>query len=112
MLAIEGVGSTYAAHHGVSACATLLTPTDHAKVNPICWDGADWTNCAAGSDETYFCASTLPNQFASVQTPNSRCMRVPPPPPLPDGSRGFVPAVRLWFVTFTMHAVRCVMYID
>jgi Exoribonuclease Xrn1 D1 domain len=50
---------------------------------------------AAGSDEEYYCTSTLPSQFASVQQPNSRCMRVPPPPPLPDGTKGFVPAVRV-----------------
>ena len=52
-------------------------------------------NPAAGSDEEYYCTSTLPSQFASVQQPNSRCMRVPPPPPLPDGTQGFVPAVRV-----------------
>lgn len=50
---------------------------------------------AAGSEEEYYCASTLPNQFASVQQPNSRCMRVPPPPPLPDSTKGFVPAVSI-----------------
>ncbi len=48
----------------------------------------------AGSEETHFCNSTLPSQFSSVQRPDSRCMRVPPPPPLPGGQLGFRPEVR------------------
>ena len=49
---------------------------------------------AAGSEESYFCASTLPAQYASVARPESRCMRKPPPPPLPDGEPGFTPKVQ------------------
>ncbi|BDA46451.1 5'-3' exoribonuclease 1 [Coccomyxa sp. Obi] len=39
------------------------------------------------------CASTLPSHFASVTRCNSRLQRSPPPPPLPAGQRGFVPAL-------------------
>ncbi len=49
----------------------------------------------AGSTEDFFCASTLPGQFASVQQPDSRCRSVPPPPPLPASALGFTPQVRV-----------------
>lgn len=39
------------------------------------------------------CASTLASHFASVTRCNSRLQRSPPPPPLPAGQRGFVPAL-------------------
>lgn len=39
------------------------------------------------------CASTLPSHFASVTRCNSRLQRAPPPPPLPAGQRGFLPAL-------------------
>ena len=37
------------------------------------------------------CVSTLPAHLASVTACNSRMVRMPPPPPLPDGEPGFTP---------------------
>ena len=37
------------------------------------------------------CASTLPAHLPSVTACNSRMVRMPPPPPLPDGELGFTP---------------------
>lgn len=53
----------------------------------ICW--ADPAAAGPGSE----CATTLPSHFASVTHCNSRLQRMPPPPPLPAGEAGFVPAL-------------------
>eukprot|EP00891_Asterochloris_glomerata_P000604 jgi/Astpho2/604/Aster-x0942 len=44
-------------------------------------------------DQSGYCASTLPSHFASVTHCNSRCIKAPPPGPLPLGERGFLPQV-------------------
>lgn len=44
----------------------------------------------AESNETTFCTSTIPS-LTNVSLPRSRCVIVPPPPPLPPGVAGFPP---------------------
>ena len=41
------------------------------------------------SQETLFCQSTLPHQFTNVVQSKSRVMMVAPPPPFPEGEKGF-----------------------
>ncbi|GAB4816899.1 hypothetical protein N2152v2_003945 [Parachlorella kessleri] len=46
-----------------------------------------------GSEETSYCRSTMPGHHSSVQRCDSRLQALPPPPPLPEGQKGFVPQV-------------------
>ena len=59
-----------------------------------CWDSSSSQAslcCLAGSQETHFCASTLPSRLPSVTAVNSICQAVEPSPALPEGELGFRP---------------------
>jgi len=45
------------------------------------------------SKEKTFTASTVPGRIAGVAACNSRCVKNPPPPPLPPGEFGFIPVL-------------------
>ncbi|GLC57430.1 hypothetical protein PLESTB_001223500 [Pleodorina starrii] len=45
------------------------------------------------ASEPNYCASTMPKHFKDLKVCHSRCLERPPPPPLPPGGKGFVPAL-------------------
>ena len=76
----------------LAAAATVpkdaLSPAERARDAA----GVVYVFSAAGPGappDTAFCETTLPSSFATVDTPNSICRTMPPPPPLPDGAPGF-----------------------
>ncbi|GLI61583.1 hypothetical protein VaNZ11_003999 [Volvox africanus] len=45
------------------------------------------------TSEAAYCISTMPKHFRDLKVCHSRCQERPPPPPLPAGGKGFVPAL-------------------
>lgn len=76
-----------------SAAVVTLTLQDEAKRN-LPGHVLTFLQDTSAPDQSGYCASTLPSHFASVTHCNSRCIKAPPPGPLPLGERGFLPQVR------------------